>query len=317
MPSRLSELQKVYDGLAVTGNADDPGLYIVVPRVAHLFHLSVAHAYDLTIGLCILAAALIGAAAIKEWNWKVAVYFAAAVGLTAVAGDVYIFLALPAIAGIPWLTRSERHIPWIAALAGVCSVFRSGAALPYAVLLVLLCWRKKPVLAVAVIALAFIPSTLARQTYPQTHPFWHSVYIGLGWVHNSEVPKYQDEVGFAKVKALDPAAVYPSQEYETALRREVFRLARQEPWIIAENLIAKSLALILMISLFLFPRFNLALPFAVSLVVAVLPGIAVTPNWRYILAGISIACINTALRDHSPSAPPPKLAATWAGESHI
>jgi len=50
------------------------------------------------------------------------------------------------------------------------------------------------------------------------HPFWHSVYIGLGWVKNSEVPAYLDAVAAAKVHELRPDAEYCSRSTSSTKR---------------------------------------------------------------------------------------------------
>lgn len=295
MPARYSELVRVSHGLAVTGKADDPGLYLLVPAVSRWFHLSIAHAYDLSIGVLILSAAILGALPIKKWTWLSAGYFLVAVGMTAYAGDVYIFEALPAIAGIPWLLRNEKHAFWIAALAGMCGVFRSWAFLPYLALLVLMLWRKRPVIAAAVIPLCLVPQMWAHHAYPETHPFWHSVYIGLGWVPNSEVSSYHDEVGFRR--GIELGTVPYTPQYEAALRSEVERIAEHEPWIIAEELAAKITILALSIALLL--RFTMPVfPFAAAILVGVLPGILVTPNPKYVLGAL---CLTAFCTQHSPS----------------
>src|SRR5262249_1966427 len=46
------------------------------------------------------------------------------------------------------------------------------------------------------------PGSIIKST--QGHVLWHPVYLGLGWVKNSEVPAYRDEVAFAKVKEIRP-----------------------------------------------------------------------------------------------------------------
>src|SRR5205823_5534290 len=89
----------------------------------------------------------------------------------------------------------------------------------------------------------------------RAHPFWHSIYIGLGYLRNSDVPEYRDEVGFAKVQALRPEVAYPSTEYEQVLKRETFNLAKRRPFLILANLLVK----FLVVSLFCLCAANVGL----------------------------------------------------------
>jgi len=71
------------------------------------------------------------------------------------------------------------------------------------------------------------------------HVFWHSIYIGMGYVKNSEIPAYRDEVAMAKVLLVQPTAAYGSSEYEKVLKKETLELARRRPFLILENILAK------------------------------------------------------------------------------
>jgi len=301
MPSRYEHL--LHGTIAST---DDPGLYLLIPKVATWFHLSIAHAYDLTIGVLILAATLIGACAIRKGSLRSAVLFGLAVVLTSHVADVYAFQALPALAGIPWLLRlsdDPKRLTWLAIVlavfAGLCGVFRSQAGLPYIAMIAVLVFSRLPkikaaALCVLLAILYLAPVAYARRVYPNFHPFWHSVYIGLGWVHNSEVARYRDDVGFAKVQSIDPDAVaLPccSPRYEAVLRNEVIRIAEHKPWIIAENLLAKLTFVGVGVGLLLLPVRRWDPAFAVSIALGALPGILVTPNPAYILGALCCACL--------------------------
>ena len=306
LPTFFRLLPARYEQLLQGANApnDDPGLYLLVPKVAAWFHLSIAHAYDLTLGVLILAAVLIGACAIRKGTLRSIVFFALAVVLTSIVGDVYAFEALPALAGIPWLLRfsdDPKRLAWLAIavslFAGLCGVFRSQAGLPYMAMIVVLIFSRLPkikaaALCVLLAVLYLAPVAYTRRLYPNFHhPFWHSVYIGLGWIHNSEVARYRDEVGFAKVKSIDPAAVPCSPRYEAVLRHEVIWIAEHKPWIIAENLLAKLALVGIAIGLILLPvrRWNPA--FVAAIALGALPAILVTPNPKYILGALCCACL--------------------------
>src|SRR5262249_6779361 len=264
------------------GNGDDLGLFVLVPTVARMFRLSVSTAYDLTIGSLILASGLIGYFGSKEWPPKALWFFLLALVLTSAAADVYIFESLPVIAGFPWIftfAKERRRLALSAAAlalvftAGISNLFRSNAGLLYlgVVLVIVVSLYPRMRAAILIVALAcifavpglylrhlvsvrndFLASRAVNTEGTSAHLKWHAVYAGLGWVKNSEVPGYRDDIAAAKAKSLNPQAVFPSLQYERVLKEEVFRIARQKPWIIAVNVFAKALTIGLAIGLILF-----------------------------------------------------------------
>jgi hypothetical protein len=270
--------------------------------------------------------ALIGALAIRKWSVRLVFFFFLAVGMTAIASDAYAFQAFPAIAGIPWLVRLSHDrkrlvIVWVvlAVAAGLCDLVRFHAGLPYIAMMVVMAFIHFPkvkavALTLAITCLYLLPSVWFYRIYPLKHPDWHSVYIGLGWIPNSEVAAYQDHIGGDKVKSIDPSVVFGSPQYEAILRGELLKITKHKPWIIAGNLLAKTVAILFMLGILLVPvwkhlRFDL--PFIVAIALGVLPGILVTPNPRYILAGLCVACF-LAARTAIWSAPEEQTAQTAA-----
>lgn len=71
------------------------------------------------------------------------------------------------------------------------------------------------------------------------HVFWHSVYIGLGYVDNEYIPQYKDEVAMQKVSSIDPSAKYLSNEYENILKNETFKFIKEHKIITLQNFGAK------------------------------------------------------------------------------
>ena len=51
--------------------------------------------------------------------------------------------------------------------------------------------------------------------------------------------KYQDEVGIARAKELNPKVIYPLKLYEQTLKQEVFRLAKVDPGFVIKALVVK------------------------------------------------------------------------------
>jgi hypothetical protein len=71
------------------------------------------------------------------------------------------------------------------------------------------------------------------------HPFWHTVYIGLGYLSNDYGLAYKDIVAAKKAHELAPDAPYCSPEYETALKTAVIDLLRKDPVFVVGTLLAK------------------------------------------------------------------------------
>src|SRR5258708_2482484 len=107
MQSRYEECVQIAQGLRSPGASpvDNTALFVLIPAVSKVLHVSVAAAYDLTMGFLLAVSALIGALAIRNWSVRLVFFFFLAVGITAISGDAYAFTAFPAIAGIPWLVR--------------------------------------------------------------------------------------------------------------------------------------------------------------------------------------------------------------------
>lgn len=317
--------------LVPAGVADDPGLYVSVPHVAQLFHLSIATAYDLTCGILLVLAIVVGIAGFGSVGPKRLLFFMVAAILTIRAGDVYIFQALPGLAGLPWLFRFQRkrkllHFGIIsicmALAAAVCNLFRFGSAWPYIIIVVAMAislyeGKRAALLVVGLLSVFSVPKLyvnhllrqrneflIARGAEPgkaERHVFWHSVYVGLGWIPNSEVPIFLDEVGFAKARSIDPQATLTSDRYERIIRAEVFRIVQHKPWIVAVNVLVKLALILLMAGALLLPAaksfgrrpwelwFDGA--FLVAIIIGLAPGILVVPQWRYMLTGLCGACL--------------------------
>jgi hypothetical protein len=63
----------------------------------------------------------------------------------------------------------------------------------------------------------------------QGHPFWHTAYIGLGYIPNRWDIRYQDLVGYRDVLRVDPKATYLGPAYARILRQRYFELLGEDP----------------------------------------------------------------------------------------
>ncbi len=134
-----------------------------------------------------------------------------------------------------------------------------------------------------------------------SHTFWHTVYIGLGYVDNPYGIRYDDSVGDAKVKSIDPSVLYQTPRYQEILRGEVFRLIRTDPGFILRNLFFKGLKILGYLLLFMNlgipaffyarPSWRVTAPFAFLILFGALPGFVAVPAKPYLLGFISAAVV--------------------------
>jgi len=129
------------------------------------------------------------------------------------------------------------------------------------------------------------------------HPFWHSIYIGFGFLSNDYGIQYLDQIAIEKVRSIAPSAKYLSEEYEITLRQEVMRLVAAHPLFTSMTLFAKSGV----IAMYVFLSVNLGLvaakfkpiprplagAFWSAIVFSSLPGLLVIPSVAYLLGMIT------------------------------
>ena len=320
---------------------DDPGLYFFVPELARFFGLRLATATDvLLIGVVLLASAfgLLGFLRTAETKLGRRVGIVAFLLLTIVelvAGDVYIMSAAPAIACVPWIlyfvprkkitTGMLVMFAMTGMLGETATLFRAHAGtglLLFTLVVTASLYQVKPAARVLLVTLLLLsaagPGLLLRELYArrnvllehqagailestQGHPFWHSIYIGLSYVKNSDVPAYLDQVASARVRSLRPEVTDYSPEYEQVLKQEIFKLAKRRPFLILANLFVK----LVVVSLFCICSANvglcaakvahnptcLDLAFWLTIAFNGLYGILVLPNPKYLVGLIAFAAL--------------------------
>ena len=269
---------------------DDPGLSLAVPWLAQELHLRLNFAYDLfsaallTIGF---AASALGFLALTPALKPRLVAIAAIAGVVLLAahiGDVYVILGMLPLAFVFWVILAPRRRSLllfivVGAAVGLASPLanlvrsHSGTCLLLFVVViwglahgtptaprlvglgtVALCFMLSWAFCTKVLAvrdLLFLRNHITKATViNQKHVFWHSVYIGLGYVSNGVVPIYGDEIAVAKVCTIDPNADFASPAYERVLRTATLDLIRTQPGLIGRNLLRKSMRVLLYLLLF-------------------------------------------------------------------
>jgi hypothetical protein len=267
-----------FDGqaLVAAGCGDDIAMYYVVPMLARAARISLTDAIDLFLAGIVLVSAIAGALGLilscRALFCRV-VSIAAVMLLSFLAlrvGDVYVVQSSVVLALVPWIffgrnCRSRWLLLFVlfcSAMAATSNLFRSHAGTG---VLIFMGWlvafnphqkRKfKLWLALAAILGVLVPVVYGRillnrrdeylKTHGQSvtafrqHPFWHTIYLGLGYINNDVVPGYRDELAFARVRSMSPDTIVYSPEYERYVRLEVIRTVREHPFLLFETLAAK------------------------------------------------------------------------------
>jgi len=325
-----------------TGRSDDPGMMELIPAVSRLIGMSIANTYDMVMLAVICSGILIGYAGF----WRlypdrrlraigVAVFLCFGIAEARVA-DEYTFQISPLIAGIPWLLHlglGRKHLALtisaalLAFCCSWCSLVRSGSiviCMTFLLTMFAIRYRiQKPLLPLLLIVLAYVPSALfersliARRdaalakvgetaTAVNSHPLWHTLYIGLGFIPNSEVPEYRDGVAGDKVRSIDPSVAYTSAKYQAILRGELWRLVKRRPMLVIGILAAKAGIVILLASILLYPARRLIFAeksalwldaaFVLTIAMSAMNGIVAIPRASYLLTFLCLSFLYTSIK---------------------
>ncbi|MDQ6820808.1 MAG: hypothetical protein M3076_10845 [Actinomycetota bacterium] len=258
------------------GAGDDVGIYLYLPWLAHVLGVSdpVTLVRDGFAVMFAVAAAFYPMTLWRLTGSMLAALAAPVVMLLAVRSlgftDIYWLPAWASLALLPpLLVLSERHgrYSWIglvliALAAGWLNTMRSssGVGVAIAALVVLLMlrlrWRRTlSVLAVMVLAYISIGTfalTAIRDhrdhrlgaalsaNHPQSHPFWHPAYLGLGYLPNNYHIRFLDRIAQERVQSDAPGTAYLSNKYESALRKAYFGIVRDHPFEVLGQYAAKA-----------------------------------------------------------------------------
>ena len=324
------------------GNGDDPGMMELIPTVSRWIGMSLVDTYDLVVFVVIVSGTIIGY--VGFWHLYpegrsraigAAVFLCLGIAEARIA-DEYMFQISPLIAGIPWLVyfglREKKLMATISAslLAFCCSwgsLVRSGSmviCLTFLLTMFAVRYRvQRPFLPILLIVLACVPSLLFQRhliarrdnalaklgesaRVENSHAFWHTLYIGLGFIPNSEVSGYRDEVAAEKVRSIDPTVAYLSAKYQAILRRELWGIVRRRPMLVIGIVAAKVGIVILLASIVLYParllifteKATLWLDAAFLLTIGMsgMNGIVAVPRASYLLTFFCLAFLYSSIK---------------------
>jgi hypothetical protein len=324
------------------GMSDDPGIAQLIPNISSLTGMSLADAFDLSVFALIAGGILIGYAGFWQAypdhrvRWAGSAVFLCLGLAEARVADVYIFQISPLIAGIPWILHfalSRRSFALnlsaflLAFCCSWCSLVRIGTTSICLVFLITLFTGLRRVhnmfLPLLLILVACVPCMLIERhliarrdtllaslgetaTAVNTHPIWHAIYTGLGFVPNSEVRDFNDTNALEKARSIDPTVPYTSPKYEAILRRELLRLAEHQPMLLIENLAAKAGIVILSAAILLFPARRLLFAeretlwldaaFVLAIGLSAMNAILVVPKVPYMLTFLCLTFLYSSTR---------------------
>jgi hypothetical protein len=335
------------------------GLYYLVPWIARTLHVSVDAALRIWSVSAVAAAGVLGLVGSLLLFRSAHARLAAALGMGAVLalclrfGEGYLAGGVAVVATVPLflhLRRSGRPAVLPAflfaagVLAGVADEVRSliGTPVLLFVLLVLALDAATPrgrrlLCAGALLLGTALPRVYAHRLAGERDDFvraaaagrlpgergeamWHPAYIGLGYLPNRHGITYSDESAIAKVRAVDPRAPYLSPRYTAILRGEVFRIAREDPGLVARTVAAKGFRILLFLALFANvgltaalagPRnWRLEVPFAAATALAAVPGVVGLPVLHYVVGALAFAALYGAVSLEARFAAPVPVPAT-------
>jgi hypothetical protein len=248
------------------GGGDDQGLYLVVPWLAHtlgwqdpvnLLRWMALIALGATVALYpwlirgLSGSTLAGLAS----------PFVLLIGLWLLPlGDLYWVASWVILGLLPVVLLLDRHWPrrglliliGLLVLASLASSIRSQAGLPLLLAAVLVLvrrpwsgWSRAGAVALCLVAYlsvsTFGMATARAEREHQLHgralagatghghPFWHTAYIGLGYLPNDWDIRFYDGVAYRDVLRKDPKAIYLGPAYGRILRNRYFKLVGDDP----------------------------------------------------------------------------------------
>jgi len=261
------------------GVSDDTGIYFFIPQIAKFFNLgldlSISLFFSFLLIVSLAAAVLSVFGLIKKRSHRL--FSLAFLGVLSIylilRGDIYTLSALSALVVIPltyYLRTKNLKIRYLilqyflfGLLIALSNFVRSNSGT--AVMIFLISFlvieyfysKKKFLLFFCILCIGFLSGNAgissikhSRDTFllkqgisskemVEGHVFWHSVYIGFGYLNNNYGIKYDDDFAYARARMLNPSILIHSNEYEELMRDEVFKLIKNDPWFVVKTITSK------------------------------------------------------------------------------
>ncbi len=345
-------LISIRDGQLLIGqNTDDLGAYYFIPRLANSLNLSIDVAINVFYGgLILLAFAVAFFWILKSLKFSRQIIYPSilliSISIIAFAiGDVYTasFFSVFFLTPIFLMSLSNKKLwikiilfVFIGIVIGFSNFIRSQAALAtlififsYLLLSKRIIIKYKIYLSVSLLVGLMIFNLFTNCIFSKrdlflstkgvkieqsnNHVFWHSLYIGLGYLDNEYGIKYKDNIAKDKVSSIDITVEFCSEQYEQLLKNEFFSLIKKDPKFFISTILAKSGVTLLLFLLFsntglyyIFlnrKEFPTLIPFVLSLGFSSLPAVLVMPLFSYLIGFLSLTVFMSIfyyLKNYSP-----------------
>lgn len=261
------------------GASDDIGIYYFIPKIAVSLHLSINQAINVFFIGLLLVSLILGTIGLfllfKKWLSRlVALVGLLGLGLFSLkVGDIYLTYVYTVVSIIPlflYFMQSKKlnslfviFILLSGIGIGVAHYLRSYAGMAVLIFMLFLGFfylkltlKEKLALAMSLVLGILVPVFYAnilldhrndylanhQSNYERTiasHPFWHSIYIGFGFLDNNLGIKYKDEVAIEKVRQISPKTPFLSKRYEAILENEVLGLLKKDREFVIYTVFAK------------------------------------------------------------------------------
>ena len=324
----------------IPGGSDNQGIHYFIPTIAKYLDIPLDNAIIvfyfswnlLALGLGILGSLLLYKSYLQKLISIVALLLLSIIVFR--HGYIYSFQASAVIATIPlfiYFIKLNRISPafvviciFIGAWLGISNILRSYAGVgPLIFITFVLTYnfrvaiKTNTIVAVLIFSGFLIPTQYEnyligqRDIYIEVHepagqkkasyPFWHSIYIGFGYLQNDYGIEYKDSIAIEKVRSYSPKVKYLSQEYNDQLKKEVFKLIKNHPTFVIQTLAAKFGNILIILILFsnigllaaiYYPKGkSIELAFLFATIFQTSFGILVMPEIWYLLGFISFSVI--------------------------
>ncbi len=88
------------------------------------------------------------------------------------------------------------------------------------------------------------PASALRPDALDSHVFWHSAYIGMGYLPNDHELWWNDSVALRDARRVEPQVDYLTNRYERVMRELTLDLVEEDPWLAVRVVAAKLLVAI-------------------------------------------------------------------------
>ena len=325
--------------LSPAGVTDEIGVYYFVPLVARLFDLNAQQAASILYYGIIIVAFTLGFAGVCSLFRSQVIRWLSLFGfiwlgfISIHSGAVYSVPPATVVAILPWFlyfSRKKQLTPLFLAigfLSGVTIGFSHSFRVHGATGLVLFMGvaiafliqypiKAKLKLATAIILGLLVPlifysqvsekrdayleqQSITYQPPEQRNLFWHSIYIGFGYLDNPLGIKYNDSSAINKVRSISPDTQMYSKEYVEILKKEVFNLIGSHKGFVLQTVSAKTGIMLLffmysanlgLIAAYYYPKKrSLDAAFLIAILFSSIPGILVMPYQSYILSFMALS----------------------------